>query len=146
MRGSRWGGAQMGLFGDGLWIKVWAEKGKKRRIGFRVSFQPAKIPSWTSWQSLQKKLELLIPSGVQPEVVWRECTSKSCSKSHGSMLSHWETPAGYMIQYISSQPLSSGTSPSLRIRLALTWRKTLSSLSMMLVLHEILHVSLRLCI
>lgn len=27
---------------------------KKRRIGFNVSFQPAKLPSWTSWQSLKK--------------------------------------------------------------------------------------------
>ena len=126
---------QMGLFRDGLWIKSWAEKGtkKKSRIGFNVSFRAAKVPSWMSWQSL-KKLELLIPSGTLPEVVWRECPSKSCSKSHGFPLSRRETPAGYMILYISSQPLRSGTSLSRRISSALTRQKPLSSLSYVLVL------------
>lgn len=106
---------------------------KKSRIGFNVSFRAAKVPSWMSWQSL-KKLELLIPSGTLPEVVWRECPSKSCSKSHGFPLSRRETPAGYMILYISSQPLRSGTSLSRRISSALTRQKPLSSLSYVLVL------------
>lgn len=109
-----------------------AKKEKKSRIGFNVSFRAAKAPSWMSWQSL-KKLELLIPSGTLPEVVWRECPSKSCSKSHGFLLSQRETPAGYMILYISSQPLSSGTSLSWRISSALTRQKPLSSLCYMLV-------------
>lgn len=102
---------QMGPLKDGLWIKSCTEKGKKRRFGFSVSFQPAKLPSWTSWQSVQKQPGLLIPSGTLPEVVWRESNPKSGSKSHGFTLSHRETPAGYMILYISPQSLSPGASP-----------------------------------
>lgn len=75
------------------------------------------------------KPELLIPSGALPEVVWRESRSKSGCKSPGLTLSHRQTPVGHMILYISARPLSSGTSPSLRISSALTHGKTSSSLS-----------------
>lgn len=91
---------------------------------------------------IKKKPELLIPSGTLPEVVWRESTSKSGSKSHGFTLSHRETPAGYMILYISPQSLSSGTSPLPCISWALTQRQTSSSLSTLL-LHKMQHVFVR---
>lgn len=73
------------------------------RISFSVSFQHAKPPSWTS-------SELLIPPGRLPEGLWRGSSSKSGSNSCGFLLIHWETPAGYLILYISPPSQSLGTS------------------------------------
>lgn len=73
------------------------------KIGYSVSFQHAKPPSWTS-------SELLIPPGRLPEGLWRGSSSKSGSNSRGFLLIHWETPAGYLIPYISLPSQSSGTS------------------------------------
>lgn len=46
---------QMGPLKDGLWIKSCTEKGKKRRFGFNVSFQPANCPHGRLDSQLKKK-------------------------------------------------------------------------------------------
>lgn len=104
---------QMGLSRDGLWIKSWAEKGRKEKDQFQCFFPTCQTSLMDILTVIKKKkTELLIPSGTLPNVVWRESTSKSDSKSHWFTLSRRETPARYMILCISPESLCS-TSPPL---------------------------------
>lgn len=89
------------------------EQNPNLRISFSVSFLRAKPPS-------QMSSELLIPPGRLPEGLWSGSSSKSGSNSCGFLLIHWETPAGYLIVYISSPSQSSGTSSPLCISSGLT--------------------------
>lgn len=111
---------------SGMFYGLRAEQkgGKRRRISFNVSFQPAKLPSWSSWQSLKKSRSCWFP---QARCQRRDEQSAPLNPAD----SQWAADrhlqdTWYCIFHLQS--LSPGTSPSLRISPALARRKTLSLL------------------